>query len=176
MQHLQLQPTAQPPPVHVRDKRKESTKRRRLVFTHSIDPTEADDWLHAIEKQLNIAQCNDVEKVLYASRQLQGVAQTWWKSYKAAHPNNAPAVTWQEFCSDFKACHINEGMIELKQEKFRSLRMGSMTVEEYHDTFERLARYAPNEVTEDVAKQRLFMKGLYYDLILQLVGNTYPTF
>jgi len=25
-------------------------------------------------------------------------------------------------------------------------------------------------------KQRLFMKGLYYDLRLQLAGNTYPTF
>jgi hypothetical protein len=27
----------------------------------------ADDWLKAVEKQLNIAQCNDLEKVLYAS-------------------------------------------------------------------------------------------------------------
>ena len=54
--------------------------------------------------------------------------------------------------------------------------MGSMTVAEYHDAFERLARYAPKEVKEDVDKQRLFMKGLYYDLRLQLAGNTYPTF
>ena len=54
--------------------------------------------------------------------------------------------------------------------------MGSMTVAEYHDAFEQLARYAPNDVTEDADKQRLFMKGLYYDLRLQLAGNTYPTF
>ena len=66
--------------------------------------------------------------------------------------------------------------MELKQEEFRSLRMGSMTVAEYHDTFEQLARYAPNEVREDADKQRLFMKGLYYELRLQLAGNTYPTF
>ena len=105
--------------------------------------------------------------MLYASGQLQGAAaQTWWESYQTARPNNAPAVTWQEFCRDFKAHHINEGMIEIKQEEFRSLRMGSMTVVEYHDTFEQLARYAPNEVREDVDKQRLFMKGLYYDLRL----------
>jgi len=45
--------------------------------------------------------------------------------------------------------------------------MGSMTVVEYHDTFEQLARYAPNEVREDVDKQCLFMKGLYYDFRLQ---------
>jgi len=37
-------------------------------------------------------------------------------------------------------------MIELKQEEFRSLKMGSMIVAEYHDTFEQLARYAPNDV------------------------------
>jgi len=54
--------------------------------------------------------------VLYASRQLQGVTQTWRESYQAACPNNAPAITWYEFCRDFKARHINKGMIELKQE------------------------------------------------------------
>jgi len=67
-------------------------------------------------------------------------------------------------------------MMELKQEEFRSLRIGSMTVAEYHDTFEQLARYAPNDVREDADKQHLFMKGLYYELRLQLAGNTYPTF
>jgi hypothetical protein len=29
------------------------------VFTHATDPLEDDDWLRAVEKQLNIAQCND---------------------------------------------------------------------------------------------------------------------
>jgi len=75
MQHLEHQAT-QPPPVHMRDKHGEFMKGRPPLFTHSIDPIEADDWLHAVEKQLNIAQCNDFEKTLYASGQLQGAAQT----------------------------------------------------------------------------------------------------
>ena len=41
------------------------------IFKHSTDPLQADDWLHAVERQLEIAQCDDKEKVLYASRQLQ---------------------------------------------------------------------------------------------------------
>jgi len=96
MQHLQHQPAPPPPPppVHVRDKRGEFMKERPPVFTHSADPMEEDDWLHAMEKQLSIAQCNDLEKVLYASGQLQGAAQTWWVSYQAARPNHAQAVTW----------------------------------------------------------------------------------
>jgi cobalamin biosynthesis protein CbiD len=64
------------------------------VFTHAVDPLEADDWLRAIEKQLNIAQCNDQQKVLFASGQLQGAAQDWWDSYQYDRPVNAPAVTW----------------------------------------------------------------------------------
>jgi polyhydroxyalkanoate synthesis regulator protein len=46
------------------------------VFTHAADPLEADDWLHAVEKQLNIAQCDDRQKVLFASRQLQEKLRT----------------------------------------------------------------------------------------------------
>jgi hypothetical protein len=40
------------------------------VFTHAADPLEADDWLRAVEKQLNIAQCDDRQKVFFASKQL----------------------------------------------------------------------------------------------------------
>jgi len=54
--------------------------------------------------------------------------------------------------------------------------MGSMSVSEYHDKFAQLARYAPNDVREDADKQRLFLKGIYYDLRLQLAGNTYANF
>jgi len=67
-------------------------------------------------------------------------------------------------------------MMELKKNEFRSLRIGSITVAKYHDTFEQLARYAPNDVWEDADKHSLFMKGLFYELRLQLAGNTYPTF
>ena len=75
MQRLDNEPARGPPPIQVSDKHGEFMKGRPPVFTHASDPMEADDWLRAVEKQLNIAQCNDLEKVLYASGQLQGAAQ-----------------------------------------------------------------------------------------------------
>jgi hypothetical protein len=60
-------------PVH--DKRGEFLKGHPPVFTHAADLLEANDWLRAVEKQLNIAQCNDQQKVLFVSGQLQGAAQ-----------------------------------------------------------------------------------------------------
>jgi hypothetical protein len=98
----------------VRDKRGEFLKGRPSVFSHAVDPLEVDDWVRAVEKQLNIVQCNDLEKVLYVSGQLQGAAQTWWESYQAARPDNAPPVTWNKFVRDLKVRHIPEGVIELK--------------------------------------------------------------
>jgi len=93
MNRMNNEPVAAPPPVQVYDKRGEFLKGRPLVFTHASNPLEADDWLKAVEKQLNIAQCSDLEKVLYASGQLQGPAQEWWESYQYGCPNNAPPVT-----------------------------------------------------------------------------------
>jgi hypothetical protein len=162
----------QPP----RNKRREFMQSHPPVFSHAADPLEADDWLRAMERELNIVQCNEQEKVLYASGQLQGAAQTWWESYQAARPNNAPPVTWNEFVTSFRARHIPAGVVAQKQEEFRTLRMGSMTMSEYHDKFEQLARYAPNEVREDADKQRLFLNGIYYELRLQLLGNSYANF
>ena len=49
-----------------RDKRGEFLKGHPLVFSHATDPLEANDWLRVVEKQLNIAQCDDQQKVLYA--------------------------------------------------------------------------------------------------------------
>ena len=78
MQFFQNQPIGAPPPAPPpRDKRREFLHGHPPVFSHAADPLEADDWVRAVEKQLNIAQCDDQQKVLYASGQLQGAAQTW---------------------------------------------------------------------------------------------------
>jgi hypothetical protein len=39
---------------------------KRPTFSSSPDRLHADDWLKSVENMLNIAQCNDQEKVLYA--------------------------------------------------------------------------------------------------------------
>jgi hypothetical protein len=64
VQNQQNQPVARAPP---RDKRGKFLKGRPPMFMHVADPLEADDWLRAMEKQLNIAQCDDRQKVLFAS-------------------------------------------------------------------------------------------------------------
>ena len=47
-----------------------------------------------------------------------------------------------------------------KREEFLSLRQGSGSVVDYQNRFNRLACYAPEEVSTDQKKQKLFRKGL----------------
>ena len=55
------------------------------TFSSSPNPLQANDWLKTVDKMLNIAQCTDQEKVLYASGRLTGRATDWQDSYFAAH-------------------------------------------------------------------------------------------
>jgi len=75
----------QAPPI---DKRGEFMKGHPPTFSHTSEPLEADDSLRAVERQLDIAQCDDHEKELFASKQLQGTAQDWWESYQYGRPKN----------------------------------------------------------------------------------------
>ena len=66
LQQAHTQPPP-PPPPQTRDRRAEFLRGHPPTFSHTSDPLQADDWLRAVEHQLDIAQCDDRERVLYAA-------------------------------------------------------------------------------------------------------------
>jgi hypothetical protein len=97
---------------------------------------------------LNIAQCSDREKVLYASGHLTSPAADWWDSYVVAH-DAADTITWVEFTTQFKNYHIPAGLMKIKKKEFLSLKQGNMSVSESRCKFIQLSRYALDEVADD---------------------------
>jgi hypothetical protein len=89
-------PPPPPPPLPPQDKHREFMCHKPPTFASSPDPLHADDWLKSVEKMLNIVQCSNWEKVLYASGCLTGPAADWWDSYIVAH-DAADTITWVEF-------------------------------------------------------------------------------
>jgi hypothetical protein len=118
-----------PPPVPPRDKHQKFMSHKLPTFASSPDPLHADDWLKSVEKMLNIAQCSDPEKVLYASGCLNGPTADWWDSYTATH-DVADIITWTEFSTQFRNYHIPTGLMKIKKKEFLSLKQGSMSVSE----------------------------------------------
>jgi hypothetical protein len=151
-QHQQNAPQA-------RDKHRDFMSHHPPTFSHSVDPLDADDWLKVIGKKLDITQCNDREKVLYASGRLEGAASDWWDAFTAAHAD-ADTITWQEFQENFYAHHIPAGIMKLKKKEFLSLTQENMSISEYRDRFTQLSRYAPEEVDTNEKSQERFLEGL----------------
>jgi hypothetical protein len=164
-----------PPPVPPHDKHQEFMSHKPLTFASSPDPLDAYDWLKSIEKMLNIAQCSDREKVLYASGRLTGPATDWWDSYVATH-DVADTITWAEFSTQFRNYHILAGLMKINKKEFLSLKQGNMSVSEYRNKFIQLSRYALDEVAEDERKQEHFIEGLNGPLQYALVAHTFPSY
>src|ERR1044071_3127810 len=129
------------------------------VFRCSSEPLEADDWLRSIERKLDTAHVAPDDRVIFAVYFLEGAALKWWENYVAMQLDGH-LVTWQEFLDAFRGYHLLDELMERKKEQFCNLTQGEMSIHEYVTEFNRLARYAQDEITTDARKQARFCKGL----------------
>jgi hypothetical protein len=105
------QPAPQPQQL---DKLGEFQRTKPPAFSHSIEPMNDDDWLKTIEKKLQVVQCNNREKVLFASHQLVGPAADWWDTYVEAH-EEPESMNWQEFKNSFHSHHVPLRVMKIKK-------------------------------------------------------------
>jgi hypothetical protein len=122
LNHLQPNPQVhqQQPPPPPQSRLGEFLRTRPTTFSQAKDPMEAEHWLRSIEKKLEIAQCTDQEKVLFAAHQLFGTAAEWWETYRNSH-HNVGAITWNEFKARFRTHYVPRGTLKLKRKEFSEL-------------------------------------------------------
>jgi Zinc knuckle./Retrotransposon gag protein. len=148
---------------------------RPPTFSSTTNLVEAGDWLHVVEKKLELLHCMDQEKVVFASHQLQGPALEWWDHFRMNRAERQP-ITWAEFTEAFKKTHIPVGVVALKKREFRALKQKDHTVAEYLHEFNRLACYAPEDVRTDEERQEKFLEGLKDELSVTLISHDYVDF
>jgi hypothetical protein len=173
-----MQPNQQqvppPPPPH-QSHLAEFLRTRPTTFSQAKDPMDAEDWLKGVDKKLLIAQCTDREKVLFAPHQLYGIATYWWETYCNTHAN-VDIIAWKEFKAHFRTHYVPRGTMNLKRKEFTDLKQGSMTVNEYLNSFIYLSRYAPDDINTDEKKQNVFLNGLNDDIQFQQLNTDYANF
>src|SRR3954470_13933570 len=128
------------------------------VFSYSTEPLDVDDWLRSIERKLQAGHVADGDKVNYVAYHLEGTTSSWWENYLNMRPAGPP-TTYNEFCTAFREHHIPKGPMDRKHEEFCNLTQGRRTVDEYSREFNRLARYATEEVSTDSKKHERFRRG-----------------
>jgi hypothetical protein len=66
--------------------------------------------------------------------------------------------------------------MKLKKKEFADLKQGSMTVNEYLNSFIQLSRYATDDINADEKKQDMFLNGLNDDIQFLLLNTDYADF
>ena len=87
-----------------------------------------------------------------------------------------PPTSWNEFCTAFREHHIPILLMYRKREEFCNLTQGRRSVDEFSREFNRLARYATEEVSTDAKKQERFRRGLNSRLRRELNLHDFATF
>nr|CAH66687.1 OSIGBa0097A15.2 [Oryza sativa] len=151
------------------------TARKRALFVphYQLAPK-----VRVVEKEVIPALANPPivnEKVSFASHQLHGPASEWWDHFRLNRTTAEP-ISWLEFTAAFRKTHIPSGVVSLKKKEFRSLTQGSRTVTEYLHEFNRLARYASEDVRTDEERQERFLEGLNDELSYPLMTGDYHDF
>ena len=142
-------------------------------FNQAVDPMEADDWLRTMEKKLEIARCDESDKVPFATHYLEGPAAIWWDNTRLYGPQKE-SITWEEFKEKFRKYHIPTGIMKVKQREFLALTQGNMSVSEYLNKFNNLARYSAHDVSTEERKIDRFLGGLNHTLHCQLSMLDFP--
>jgi hypothetical protein len=100
---------------------------------------------------LDLIQCTDEEKVAFPAHQLHGPASEWWDHFQATQLARQ-VITWARFSTAFRRAHVPAGVVALKKKEFRELKQDGRTVTEFLHEFNRLARYALEDVRTDEEK------------------------
>src|SRR5438128_454520 len=127
-----------------------------------------------MESKFELLTCTEIQKTLFAAYQLRGAAASWWETLLAMQPTRHQ-VPWTEFSAAFRAHHIPSSVMKIKLREFMALEQRSKTVREYVQTFNELARYAPNHVDTDAKKRECFLEGMSPKL-QSLLGHRFEDF
>ena len=85
-------------------------------------------------------------------------ARIWWGV--VTQIRDEETMTCEEFREVFYEKYFNDTVRGAKTEEFVGLVQGKLTVSEYVQTFDRLARFAPKMVPTDRARRDKFLRGL----------------
>ena len=136
---------------------------------------EADDWLRTMEKKLDIARCDEADKVPFVTHYLEGSVVIWWDNTKMLWPSGED-ISWEKFKEVFLKYHIPTGIMKVKQREFLALTQGNMSVGEYLNKFNNMARYSTHDVSTEERKIDRFLGGLNHTLRCQLCMLDFPDF
>ncbi|XP_027927744.1 uncharacterized protein LOC114184626 [Vigna unguiculata] len=138
-------------------------RHKPVEFTGGATPDEADAWLRECEKIFGVMNCADEQKLAFAVYLLNNDAEYWWASIQQQMETKEEQVTWANFRIRFLEKYFPDTTKQDREAEFLALQQGNMSVQEYVNKFEHLARYYSQAIIEEWRCLK-FEQGLKHEL------------
>ncbi|XP_057734158.1 uncharacterized protein LOC130949463 [Arachis stenosperma] len=113
-----------------------------LTFRGTSNPTDADNWIQAMERAMQAQQVPEEQWVEFRTYQLQGEAQYWWQKTRRILQPDGVVIPWEVFRTKFYTKYFPDSLRNAKELELMQLKQGQMTVTEYTSRFEELCRFS----------------------------------
>lgn len=133
-----------------------------------------------MEKIFVVVPCSEEQKVNFATFMLKGEAENWWRGAREKMVTTGIPLQWDNFKIVFLDKYFPQSERRQKEAEFLQLQQGDMTVGQYVDKFEELAKFSLylQHLPNDEWKASKFEQGLKPE-IQNIVGaleiRDYPT-
>ncbi|KAK9682498.1 hypothetical protein RND81_10G078000 [Saponaria officinalis] len=172
-------------PNTISDMTKAVSLQRPEYFNGKGDPIKLEAWVRSFDKIFTTLNCEENLKIPQATHYLVDNADIWWTENKdrlmALMPRNdngvnvVRAMNWEEFKTALRSEFFPEHIKRATNTKFNNLRQGSLTVQEYYNQFQELARFALEFVPTPECRASRFEQGLDINIRSALGGWDYST-
>ncbi|XP_057952397.1 uncharacterized protein LOC131146674 [Malania oleifera] len=145
------------------------TRLKPLVFIGSADPIRVENLIQKIEKNLDVLNCTEKQKVTFATFKLSREVERWWVSVKKMeeHQPIPVAMMWARFRKLFFELYFLATVRNAKMEEFMSLKQELLIVQQYIARFQELSRFTPFMISDKAMKASKFWRGLRKEIWIQ---------
>ncbi|XP_058757567.1 uncharacterized protein LOC131630843 [Vicia villosa] len=105
-----------------------------------------------MERIFQAIQCNEEEKVIFATQKMKGPALRWWNTASTYFTTQEIPKDWHHFKAEFLEKYFPNSVRTQREREFQNFKQGNLSVSEYAEKFEdmadysRQAVYAPDEL------------------------------
>ncbi|XP_058775978.1 uncharacterized protein LOC131650279 [Vicia villosa] len=100
-------------------------------FAGGLDPVVAHDWLASMERIFQAIQCNEEEKVIFATQKMKGPALRWWNTASTYFTTQEIPKDWHHFKAAFLEKYFPNSVRTQREREFQNFKQGNLSVSEY---------------------------------------------
>src|SRR3954470_16380134 len=147
-------------------------------FAGGLDPVVAHDWLASMERIFQAIQCNEEEKVIFATQKMKGPALRWWNTASTYFTTQEIPKDWHHFKAAFLEKYFPNSVRTQREREFQNFKQGNLSVSEYAEKFEDMADYSRQAVyaPDELWKIDQFLMGLRADIAHSVSQREFTTY